>query len=65
MRASGLEVAGDLVRVEEATFPAADGLALSGWRMLGRPGMPSFGYHMSDDDIRALITYLRTLPAKP
>jgi mono/diheme cytochrome c family protein len=29
---------------------------------VGRPGMPAFGYHMPDDDIQALITYLRTLP---
>jgi mono/diheme cytochrome c family protein len=28
---------------------------------LGRPGMPSFGYHMSDDDIRTLVVHLRTL----
>jgi mono/diheme cytochrome c family protein len=31
---------------------------------LGRPGMPAFGYHMSDDDIRALVAYVRTLPAR-
>jgi mono/diheme cytochrome c family protein len=31
---------------------------------LGRPGMPAFGYHMSDDDIRALVAYLRTPPAR-
>jgi mono/diheme cytochrome c family protein len=31
---------------------------------LGRPGMPAFGYHMSDDDIRALVAHLRTLPAR-
>ena len=29
---------------------------------VGRPGMPAFGYHMPDDDIQTLITYLRTLP---
>jgi mono/diheme cytochrome c family protein len=31
---------------------------------LGRPGMPAFGYHMSDDDIKALVAHLRTLPAR-
>jgi len=31
---------------------------------LGRPGMPAFGYHMSDDDIRALVAYFRTPPAR-
>jgi mono/diheme cytochrome c family protein len=30
---------------------------------LGRPGMPAFGYHLSDADIEALVAYLRTLPA--
>jgi mono/diheme cytochrome c family protein len=29
---------------------------------LGRPGMPSFGYHLSDADIEALVAYLRTRP---
>ena len=29
---------------------------------LGRPGMPAFGYHLSEDDIRTLVAFLRTLP---
>jgi mono/diheme cytochrome c family protein len=32
---------------------------------VGRPGMPAFGYHLSDEDIRTLVVYLRTLPTKP
>jgi mono/diheme cytochrome c family protein len=28
---------------------------------VGRPGMPAFGYHLSDDDIQALAAYIRTL----
>lgn len=28
---------------------------------LGRPGMPAFGYHLSDDDIQALVAYMRRL----
>jgi mono/diheme cytochrome c family protein len=28
---------------------------------LGRPGMPAFGYHMSDADIEALVGYVRSL----
>ena len=28
---------------------------------LGRPGMPAFGYHLSDADIEALVAYLKTL----
>jgi mono/diheme cytochrome c family protein len=34
----------------------------SGGAPIGRPGMPAFGYHLSDDDIRALVAYVRTLP---
>lgn len=30
---------------------------------VGRPGMPAFGYHMPDEDIRTLVAYLRTLAA--
>src|SRR5882672_9887825 len=29
---------------------------------IGRPGMPAFGYHMSDADIELLVGYIRTLP---
>ena len=28
---------------------------------IGRPGMPAFGYHMSDADIELLVAYVRTL----
>jgi mono/diheme cytochrome c family protein len=27
--------------------------------------MPAFGYHLSDDEIRALVAYVRTLSATP
>jgi mono/diheme cytochrome c family protein len=33
----------------------------NGGAALGRPGMPAFGYHLSDDDTRALVAYVRTL----
>ena len=29
---------------------------------IGRPGMPAFGYQMTDADIEALVAYIRTLP---
>src|SRR5438552_16072511 len=32
---------------------------------LGRPGMPAFGYHLSDADIEALVVYLKTLDRRP
>jgi mono/diheme cytochrome c family protein len=28
---------------------------------LGRPGMPAFGFHLSDADVEALVRYLRQL----
>jgi mono/diheme cytochrome c family protein len=31
---------------------------------LGKPGMPAFGYHLSDEQIRELIAYLRTFPTR-
>src|SRR5712692_2496020 len=33
----------------------------NGGAPLGRPGMPAFGGSLGDDDIRALVGYLRTL----
>lgn len=36
-------------------------LIKNGGAALGKPGMPAFGYHLSDDEIRDLIRYLRTL----
>jgi len=37
----------------------------NGGSPLGRPGMPAFGYHLTDDDLKALIAYIRTLPTNP
>ena len=39
-------------------------LIKNGGATLGKPGMPSFGYHMTDDQIRELVQYLRTLPRR-
>jgi mono/diheme cytochrome c family protein len=36
-------------------------LIKSGGAPVGRPGMPSFGYQMSDADIELVVAYLRTL----
>lgn len=32
---------------------------------IGRPGMPAFGFYLSDGDIEALVQYVRTLSAGP
>ena len=37
------------------------GLIKDGGATIGKPGMPAFGYHLSDDEIRRLIDYLRRL----
>lgn len=36
-------------------------LVKSGGATLGKPGMPAFGYHLTDEQIRELIRYLRTI----
>jgi len=35
-----------------------------GGATIGKPGMPSFGFHLSDSEIRELVAYLRRLPSK-
>ncbi len=34
-----------------------------GGSSFGKPGMPSFGFHLTDEEIRALVTYVRALAA--
>lgn len=38
-------------------------LIKNGGATIGKPGMPAFGYHLTDDQIRALVAYVRTLSA--
>jgi mono/diheme cytochrome c family protein len=40
-------------------------LIKNGGATIGKPGMPAFGYHLSDPEIRALVAYVRTLSAAP
>jgi mono/diheme cytochrome c family protein len=56
---------GNLATREVAALPdqyLAD-LIRHGGATFGKPGMPSFGFTLSDADIQALIGYLRALPA--
>ncbi len=32
-----------------------------GGASFGKPGMPSFGFHLTDEEIHALVAYVRTL----
>lgn len=36
-------------------------LIKDGGATIGKPGMPAFGFHLSDEQIRALIAYVRAL----
>jgi len=40
-------------------------LVKNGGATIGKPGMPAFGYHLTDDEIHALVAYVRTLSSTP
>ncbi len=55
---------GNLAAPETAAVPD-DYIATivrDGGAVFGKPGMPSFGFTLTDADVRALIAYLRALP---
>jgi mono/diheme cytochrome c family protein len=37
------------------------GLIKNGGATIGKPGMPAFGYHLTDPEIHALVTHVRML----
>jgi mono/diheme cytochrome c family protein len=39
------------------------GLTKNGGATIGKPGMPAFGYHLTDAEIRALVAHVRALSA--
>ena len=39
-------------------------LIKNGGAPLGKPGMPGFGFHLTDEQIKAVIEYVRTLPER-
>jgi len=45
------------------TDPYLFDIIKNGGSPIGRPGMPAFGYHVSDADIQELVKYIRTLSA--
>lgn len=60
--------AGDLAdpaRMSQHTDQYLFDVIKHGGAPLGRPGMPAFGASLSDDDIRALVAYVRTLGLRP
>jgi mono/diheme cytochrome c family protein len=40
-------------------------LLKDGGATIGKPGMPAFGYSLSDDQLRELVRFVRTLPNRP
>ena len=40
-------------------------LVKNGGAPIGKPGMPAFGYHLSDEQIREVVRYVRSLPRAP
>jgi mono/diheme cytochrome c family protein len=51
----------DHVRMRGETDQYLYDMIKLGGAPVGRPGMPAFGGSLSDDDIRALVAYLRSL----
>ena len=39
-------------------------LIKNGGAAIGRPGMPAFGFHVTDEQIRELVRYVRALPPR-
>ena len=55
---------GDLTDREAMTRLSDDylfGLIKNGGATIGKPGMPAFGYHLTDAEIRALVAHVRML----
>ena len=40
-------------------------LIKNGGATIGKPGMPAFGYHLRDPEIRGVVAHVRTLSATP
>ena len=58
---------GDLASPAVASLPDRylTDLVRHGGSAFGKPGMPSFGFVLSDADIEAVVQYVRTLPRAP
>jgi mono/diheme cytochrome c family protein len=39
-------------------------LIKNGGATIGKPGMPAFGYHLTEEQIRDIARYLRALPRR-
>jgi len=55
---------GEARRVDALSDEYLFTLIKNGGATIGKPGMPAFGYHLTDEEIRELVRYLRTLPRR-
>ena len=55
---------GDARLVDALTDEYLLTLIKNGGATLGKPGMPAFGYHLTDEQIREVVRYVRTLPSR-
>jgi mono/diheme cytochrome c family protein len=58
---------GDLTRSEMASLGDRylEDLIRQGGASYGKPGMPGFGFELTEGEIQALVRYLRVLPRAP
>jgi len=52
---------GDGMRMRQSSDQYLFDIIKHGGANFGRPGMPAFGYQLSDEEIRELVAYVRTL----
>jgi mono/diheme cytochrome c family protein len=52
---------GDLTKSHRPSEDYLYGLVKDGGAPIGKPGMPAFGYHLTDEQIRQVVQYVRAL----
>jgi len=52
---------GDLTKSRGLSEEYLYGLVKDGGAPIGKPGMPAFGYHLTEEQIRQVVQYVRTL----
>jgi mono/diheme cytochrome c family protein len=52
---------GDLTKSGTLSDEYLFGLVRDGGAPIGKPGMPAFGYHLTDEQIRQVLQYVRRL----
>lgn len=55
----------DRARMSQESDDYLSQIIKQGGAPIGRPGMPAFGLQLKNEDIEALVRYIRTLPDRP